>query len=111
ALADALAGKARTVWISGEAGVGKTRIAEEFAQRTNALHVDTLHGRAWSGTGAPSHWLFTQVFRDLRALDAEAYQAALAHSGGEAVAWLEEIDRTAAPLRRATDGFHLFDGV
>ena len=68
-LADARAGRGRLFLLVGEAGIGKTRLADELARRAVAGGAQVLWGRRWEGGGAPAYWPWTQVPR-LRARDA-----------------------------------------
>jgi predicted ATPase len=56
-LAEALAGRGRVVFVTGEAGTGKTALIQEFARRAEAEHADlvvaTGHCRAFTGIGDP----------------------------------------------------------
>ncbi|MGH7819969.1 MAG: ATP-binding protein, partial [Candidatus Binatia bacterium] len=64
-LQEALDGKGRLYLIHGEAGIGKTRLAEEIARRAAARGAVVLRGRCWQGDGAPAFWPWVEVFRDL----------------------------------------------
>jgi tetratricopeptide (TPR) repeat protein len=56
--------------ISGEPGIGKTRLADELASRVKAKGLQVLWGRCWEGDGAPAYWPWIQVIRSfLGALD------------------------------------------
>jgi tetratricopeptide (TPR) repeat protein len=58
--------------ISGEPGIGKTRLADELAGRVKARGIQVLWGRCWEGDGAPAYWPWIQVIRSfLRTLDPE----------------------------------------
>src|ERR1700688_1775899 len=58
--------------ISGEPGIGKTRLADELASRVKAEGLQVLWGRCWEGDGAPAYWPWIQVIRSfLGALDPE----------------------------------------
>jgi tetratricopeptide (TPR) repeat protein len=65
ALADALAGRGRLVLISGEPGIGKTRLADEVSKRASKLGVCVAWGRCWEGAGSPPYWPLIQVIRAL----------------------------------------------
>ena len=52
ALGAAAAGRATTVLLGGEAGIGKTRLAEELATRARAAGFDVLLGRSLDLVGA-----------------------------------------------------------
>jgi predicted ATPase len=60
------------VLISGEPGIGKTRLADQLASRVKALGQQVLWGRCWEGDGAPAYWPWIQVVRGfLGSLDPE----------------------------------------
>lgn len=49
--------------LSGEAGIGKTRLALEFGERARALGAQVFSATCWEGDGAPAYWPWTQLFR------------------------------------------------
>jgi hypothetical protein len=51
------------VLIGGEAGIGKTRLAEELAERARARGAPVYWGRCWESEGAPAFWPWVQVVR------------------------------------------------
>jgi DNA-binding SARP family transcriptional activator len=63
ALAGARAGRGRLVLLSGEAGIGKSRLADELAARARRRGVRVLSGAAWEAGGAPAYWPWVQVLR------------------------------------------------
>jgi hypothetical protein len=42
--------------IGGEAGIGKTRVAEELVGEARAWEVRVVWGRCHEGEGAPAYW-------------------------------------------------------
>ncbi len=52
--------------LTGEAGIGKTRLAEELACEAEARGFVCAWGRAWEGGGTPAYWLWTQLLRQLK---------------------------------------------
>jgi len=62
----ALAGRTRLALLSGEPGIGKTRLAEEFSARARARGCLVAWGRAWEAGGAPAFWPWLEVLRELR---------------------------------------------
>jgi DNA-binding winged helix-turn-helix (wHTH) protein/tetratricopeptide (TPR) repeat protein len=58
-------GVPQTVLIAGEAGIGKTRTAEEFAIRARGWGAAAVEGRCHEGEGAPAFWPWVQVVRGL----------------------------------------------
>lgn len=62
-LAHVLAGTGRLFLISGEPGIGKTRLAEELGKEARGRGARVVWGRCWDGEGAPAFWPWTQIFR------------------------------------------------
>ena len=73
----ACAGHGRIVMLAGEAGIGKTRTAQELAGHAVAREAAVLWGRCHEESGAPSYWPWVQVIR-----------AALGEAGSEVLAEL-----------------------
>src|SRR3954470_11685270 len=67
ALVDAAAGRGRLFLVSGESGLGKTRLADEVASRAKDAGLDVLWGRSAKAEGAPAYWLWSQALRPLGA--------------------------------------------
>ncbi|OKI67891.1 AfsR/SARP family transcriptional regulator [Micromonospora sp. CB01531] len=65
ALAAAWAGVTTVVTLTGEAGIGKTRLAEEAAVHATAAGALVVWGRCWEHEGAPDLWPWTQALRDI----------------------------------------------
>jgi tetratricopeptide (TPR) repeat protein len=65
ALSRARGGAGGLVFLRGEAGIGKTRLGEELAERAQSRGVSVLWGRAWEAGGAPAYWPFIEVLRGL----------------------------------------------
>jgi DNA-binding SARP family transcriptional activator len=63
ALDDALAGQGWLVLVSGEQGIGKTRVATELALRAERRGAQVLWGRCYEREGAPPYWPWVQVIR------------------------------------------------
>lgn len=64
-------GRGTTVLVSGEAGVGKTRLAEEAGRKAAQLGLDVVWGHCSMEEGAPSFWPWIQVSRGLRLIRGE----------------------------------------
>jgi tetratricopeptide (TPR) repeat protein len=63
AFTDAAAGRGRLVFLVGEPGIGKTRLAEELARHAGAHDAQVLWGRCWEGSGAPAYWPWVRAIR------------------------------------------------
>jgi DNA-binding SARP family transcriptional activator/tetratricopeptide (TPR) repeat protein len=67
-LAEALAGQGRTVFVTGEAGTGKTALVQAFARRAQARHTDLVvaggNCSAYTGLGDP-YLPFREILGDL----------------------------------------------
>ncbi|MCE7012127.1 AAA family ATPase [Kibdelosporangium philippinense] len=62
------AGTGQVVLVSGEPGIGKTRLASELTTAAEANGVLTCWGRAVQDDGSPSYWPFRQVLKLLARL-------------------------------------------
>jgi DNA-binding SARP family transcriptional activator len=60
---DAIAGQARLFLLVGEAGIGKSRLAEEAVACARAAGAQVLWGRCWEAGGAPAYWPWVQSLR------------------------------------------------
>ena len=64
-LDDAIAGRGRLFLISGEPGIGKTRLADELAVNAASRGMRVMWGRCWEGGGAPAYLPWVDVLRTL----------------------------------------------
>jgi DNA-binding SARP family transcriptional activator len=72
-------GRGGVVLISGQAGIGKTRLADEVASQASRSGWPVAWGRASEREGAPPYWLWIQILTDLlRQSDPEVLSRALA---------------------------------
>ncbi|HWP08632.1 MAG TPA: AAA family ATPase [Polyangiaceae bacterium] len=62
--------------LSGEAGIGKSRLMRELAAHANERGSAVAWGRAWEAGGAPTFWPWTQVFRALECDPFESFGGA-----------------------------------
>src|SRR5512134_816841 len=78
ALDEAERGAGRLVLIQGEAGIGKTRLADEVAALARARGHAVYWSRCHELSGAPPFWPWAQLLRDWRsrASAADASRAA-----------------------------------
>jgi tetratricopeptide (TPR) repeat protein len=58
-------GSGSIVLVSGEPGIGKSRLADEMAGRARSASVRILWGRCWEAGGAPAYWPWIQCLRTL----------------------------------------------
>ncbi len=61
----AVAGEGNLCLLTGEPGIGKTRLAEELSRRAAARGVAAVWGRCWDGGGAPAYWPWTRLLGQL----------------------------------------------
>jgi DNA-binding winged helix-turn-helix (wHTH) protein len=72
ALDSARGGAATIAFVSGRAGIGKTRLAEAFAQECAAGGVRVLEARCRDREGAPAFWMWRQILRQIAQTDADS---------------------------------------
>jgi DNA-binding SARP family transcriptional activator len=65
AIDDLLQGRGRMVLLAGEAGIGKSRLADEIIATARSRRVAVLEGHGYAGEGVPSYWPWLQVLRPL----------------------------------------------
>src|SRR6266699_2484563 len=101
-LDEARGGRGQLVLITGEPGIGKTRLAEELARRTEAMGVPLGWGRASEDEGSPPYWIFRQLARSTgRAMP--GLLTGGAGDGGSAEARFEAFEALADDLRAAAE--------
>ncbi len=92
ALTDARAGRGRLVLVAGEAGIGKSRLADELASRAKGEGVRVLWGRCWEAGGAPAYWPWVQALRTyLRECDVAALEEQLGRATADVAQLLPEL--------------------
>jgi DNA-binding SARP family transcriptional activator len=116
-LARAFQGEGSMFLVSGEPGVGKTRLAEELSARARRRGALVLVGRCWEAGGAPSYWPWVQALRGCRT--ASGGQRLPEQLGGGA-GWIAELVPELAELLGTQQGagvdfeggrFRLFQAV
>jgi hypothetical protein len=88
ALEEARSGRARLCLLSGDPGIGKTRLADALAARAADAGTNVRWGHAWEGGGAPAFWPWVQILRGL-IRDEEPDRLRQALAGG--APWLAKI--------------------
>jgi hypothetical protein len=113
ALRSAEGGQGTLALLVGEPGIGKTRLANDFASAAGARGAQVTWGRAWEAGGAPAYWPWIEAMRPFAALtayasDAERVRIApLAHLLPE----LEGCEASKPAADPAQDRFRLFEAV
>jgi eukaryotic-like serine/threonine-protein kinase len=64
ALREASAGRGSLVLVTGEPGIGKTRLMHELGRLASAADLRVLTARCWEEGGAPAYWPWIQVVRE-----------------------------------------------
>jgi DNA-binding CsgD family transcriptional regulator len=102
----AAGGSGQVVLVSGEPGIGKTRLAHEITAIATAMGMTTCWGRAVEDEGSPPYWPFRQV---LRVLAKERDPALL--SGELALIAPELGSGPTRPITSAEERFRVFEAV
>jgi tetratricopeptide (TPR) repeat protein len=112
------AGSGSIALVSGEPGIGKSRLSDEAAARARGRGVRTLWGRCWEAGGAPAYWPWIQCLRTfLRESDPEELETHLNPERVDLAQILPEI-RSLMPnvpeppgVDPETSRFRLFDAT
>jgi predicted ATPase len=105
--------------LSGEPGIGKTRLAEEISNEASTREMRVAWGRSWEGGGAPAYWPFIQILRAcVTDCDGEHLMALLGCGASEIARLIPELKLSLPSLeeaKAASDSesarFRLFDAV
>ncbi len=101
ALHDAIGGQGRLFLLSGEPGIGKSRLAEELARHARVQGAHVLVGRCWEAGGAPAFWPWVQSLRSyLRVDDRDELVGELGPGAAEVAAILPELYELIPGLRQ-----------
>ncbi len=115
-LEDAAQGRTRMLLIGGEPGIGKTRLATEFAERAREQSARVVWGRCREEGGGPPFWPWTQIVRSLLAgPDPDALLASIGSSATHLAQIVPSLlERFGAPPTSSESAharFYLFDAV
>jgi tetratricopeptide (TPR) repeat protein len=117
ALESVRAGREAFFLLTGEAGIGKTRLAEELAQQARQSGVDVLWGSCREEAGQPAYWPWVQVLRAHFGTRAGGTALEVGHGGWFMADLVPEIRPhlpagvVASPLEPEHSRFYLFDAV
>jgi AAA ATPase domain len=111
------AGRGSLFLLTGEPGIGKTRLSDEVGRSASMRGIAVHWGRAWEVGGAPSYWPLTQVLRSIcRGLEDDALRIAVGAQGDELVELVPELRQRLRGLsgvceHSTRERFELFDAV
>jgi DNA-binding SARP family transcriptional activator len=92
ALDEARGGRGTIFLLSGEPGIGKSRLADEVAAHATERGVAVLRGRCWEAGGAPAFWPWTQPLAGyVRGADPEELRKLLGRGASELATLLPEL--------------------
>jgi len=117
-LEDALDGNGRMFLLSGEPGIGKSRLIEELTRRVRDRGVEVLVGRCWEAGGAPAYWPWVQALRTyVERRDPQTLRAELGWGAADLAQIIPELNDLYRdlPVPPTTDAegsrFRLFEAV
>ena len=103
----AAGGRGGLVLLGGEPGIGKSRLADEYATRVASDGALVAWGRCWELGGAPAYWPWTEALRDVIA----QRSAAGADELGQLLPELQQPAVESAPEDAEAARFRLFEAV
>ena len=117
-LRDAMSGQGRLFLLSGEPGIGKSRLADQLASQARDGGVRVLVGRCWDDAGAPAYWPWMQALRMLiRGTDEAVVRRQLGTGVGDIAQMVPDLRELYPDLPPHRDiesesaRFQLFDSV
>lgn len=117
ALDDTIDGRGGLILLTGEPGIGKSRLADELIRRARERNADVLVGRCWEAGGAPAFWPWVQSLRGyIRGLDPATLRAELGAAAADVAPIVPDLQRLLPGLPTSTadpEGarFRLFDAT
>jgi DNA-binding CsgD family transcriptional regulator len=112
------AGAGRVALVAGEAGIGKTRLLAELADRARARGWRVLVGRADESEAMPPYFAFSEALRDyVRTAPLELLRAQLGDEAPEVALVVREVRRRlpelppSQPLRPERERYRLLDSI
>ena len=89
----AFGGRGCLFLISGEPGIGKSRLVEQLAREARLRGAAVLLGRCWEAGGAPAYWPWVQALRaHVRGNDLEALHSQLGRGAAVLAQILPELN-------------------
>jgi class 3 adenylate cyclase len=117
-LAGAIAGRTGVVFLSGDPGIGKTRLIEELDSEATSRGFEVIWGRCWETEGARPFWPWVQILRQLTQRHAPlALRSELGPGAGLIAELVPELadrvpDLPPSPLLAPEEArFQLFDSI
>jgi DNA-binding SARP family transcriptional activator len=117
-LEHALAGNGGVFLLTGDAGIGKSRLLDEFARHSREGGARVLWGRCWEAGGAPAYWPWVQPLRSyVRERDRDALERELGPHRAELATILPDLREplpdspASSTLDPETERFRLFEGL
>jgi eukaryotic-like serine/threonine-protein kinase len=107
-LVEASTRRGRLFMVTGEPGIGKTRLMEEFAGLLADQGWRVLTGRCWENGGAPAYWPWIQVVRAAGSEFEDCIPAPAGTGGRPGTSEPWPAPTSADP---ESDRFRLFDGL
>ncbi len=118
AVDEAVGRRGRCALVTGEAGIGKTRLATEVASYAGLRGAQVLWGRCYAGSGAPAYWPWVQVIRAyVHDHDPETLLSDLGPGASEIAQIVSELRERLPdipeppPLEAEEARFRLFDSI
>jgi tetratricopeptide (TPR) repeat protein len=115
ALAASRAGHGGLVTVTGDPGIGKTRLLDALGEEAATADVAVCWGRCWEAGGAPAYWPWTQVLRTLLGPEGPLEERPELHGAGP---WLAHLVPELMPHERPAPNadsdearFAMFDAV